>query len=1327
MFFILFLSLLYSTDSAFTFTTKLALQTAVDSWCAGDQVQALFDYGTVDEWNVSQITDMDQLFSGKSTCNPDIGNWDMSKVTTMSSMFFNAVAFNRPIGNWNTARVKYMNELFGKAYAFNQPIGNWNTATVTTMSYMFYNAAAFNQPINNWNTRNVVSMAYMFQNAAAFNQTLCLNTLSADLNDMISGSPLASLLPYPTCTNTPTAMPTAMPTAQPTAQPTTQPTEPPTAQPTAQPTTAQPTEQPTEQPTTQPTEQPTTQPTTTQPTAQPTAQPTTQPTEQPTAQPTTTQPTAQPTTTRPTAQPTLKKFENRAELKTAVDSWCGNVASARASVQANYGVIGDWDVSRVTDMTELFYGKTTFNQQIGNWDTSRVIATQYMFRDASAFNQPIGNWNTGKFTELLFMFVNANAFNQPIGTWDVGNVTTMASAFYNAHAFNQPIDAWNTAKLTNTNAAFMSAAAFNQPIGSWNTANVLYTSNMFMNAQTFNQPIGNWNTGKVLDMGTMFSGAAAFNQPMNNWDTSQVTNMAGMFRAATKFNQPLSFWNTTQVTVMGAMFEGASVFNGNIRNWDTSKVQNMYGMFASAGAFNQGLCWKQSTGLEKTNIFYSSQGSFLTHPDCIPLVSGCDGGYMGTFNGSTYEAITTYSTTNNKPCRICTDKYDYVVTDQLMQNGLVKAVLYASNVVNCSAGSRAFATNVVTKQVYSTPLKNQGNMTCVADWYGVFATQNMLSNSFMVTFAFTNLGNNVTLARSYNSMNVITTIQSLTEPQLVISSITSQAVGVGVEYETTVQLSLGAETQSCTFPSTINLVLGNGTAANCRPTAISMTTETPGQYKWRHIYVPLDITGCNADNAADDEQYFQLPMSVEIPYSSWAGGNSAWCFGEETVTGQRGSQCYGSTAQVRPTIARGQTSNIRINKRFVSNSNGAVNRVALSMVSYGATPCTGEIFSAQGTPYMTIKATGLSENDVSSLAWSATDQVKNNATILRSNDCGDVDSKTTCVVFSQVGCQAMNNFQDRTCSFANNDKVLIVTATNIAGSTTNMLTAPLNNNTFTTCSIPKTTQNVTALYSINFTATREDGAPGISLYRPIVSKLVLTNLNSSGPLSFYITDVTVELRQASSTLVSHTFTRSEKQKLMSLTSPYSADAHYCRTMSSSDKCSSFYSLFSTPFTAASNSTYNVNGGYKSCQDMTVMNEDRFIFTPSDWGMDRYIGLNLDMRFIFTAMMTRCSGSAGGGGGRRMLDVVVPSVAYINVTKNLSRDICQKTKSNNCAKIKSCKWATNPTQFNSRATCVAKSTISHWACENILSAGSCLTNKACTLNKNKKVCMTKTKK
>ena len=37
-----------------------------------------------------------------------------------------------------------------------------------------------------------------------------------------------------------------------------------------------------------------------------------------------------------------------------------------------------------------------------------------MFSSANAFNQPIGNWNVSKVTDMALMFQSATVFNQPI-------------------------------------------------------------------------------------------------------------------------------------------------------------------------------------------------------------------------------------------------------------------------------------------------------------------------------------------------------------------------------------------------------------------------------------------------------------------------------------------------------------------------------------------------------------------------------------------------------------------------------------------------------------------------------------------------------------------------------------------------------------------------------------------------------------------------------------------------------------------------------------------------------------------------------------------------
>jgi len=120
-------------------------------------------------WNVSQVTNMADVFAYTEAFNADISAWNTAKVTNMGGAFRDATAFNADISAWNTAAVTNMRATFYNAAAFNADISGWNIAAVTDMGYTFYNAAAFTADISAWNTVKVTNMFAMFYNAAAFN------------------------------------------------------------------------------------------------------------------------------------------------------------------------------------------------------------------------------------------------------------------------------------------------------------------------------------------------------------------------------------------------------------------------------------------------------------------------------------------------------------------------------------------------------------------------------------------------------------------------------------------------------------------------------------------------------------------------------------------------------------------------------------------------------------------------------------------------------------------------------------------------------------------------------------------------------------------------------------------------------------------------------------------------------------------------------------------------------------------------------------------------------------------------------------------------------
>ena len=235
-----------------------------------------------------------------------------------------------------------------------------------------------------------------------------------------------------------------------------------------------------------------------------------------------------------------------ANFQDAVNLWF----TAESNATSTYGHISDWNVSQVTDMSEAFRDRSSFDANITAWDVSNATSMDHMFANASSFNQPIGNWEVSAVTNMNYLFAGS-MFNQPVGDWNVSSVTNMAGMFANT-PFNQPIGDWDVSSVTKMDRMFKSAAPFNQPIEDWDVSSVTEVQEMFKSS-SFDQPIGDWNVSSVTNMAGMFANSP-FNQPIGDWDVSSVTKTDWMFSDATAFSQPLDDWNVSAVTNMENMF-----------------------------------------------------------------------------------------------------------------------------------------------------------------------------------------------------------------------------------------------------------------------------------------------------------------------------------------------------------------------------------------------------------------------------------------------------------------------------------------------------------------------------------------------------------------------------------------------------------------------------------------------------------------------------------------------------------------------------------------------------------------------------------------------------
>lgn len=154
--------------------------------------------------------------------------------------------------------------------------------------------------------------------------------------------------------------------------------------------------------------------------------------------------------------------------------------------------------TKITNMSNLFYNKTSFNQNIGNWDVSNVISMYAMFWNAASFNQSLAYWDVSNVSDFINTFTRATNFNQNIEDWNVSNGTTMRGMFSYASSFNQPIGNWNVSNVDNMNYVFYNAISFNQDISNWDVGFVEEMFSMFNNASSFNQDLSNWNVENVF-------------------------------------------------------------------------------------------------------------------------------------------------------------------------------------------------------------------------------------------------------------------------------------------------------------------------------------------------------------------------------------------------------------------------------------------------------------------------------------------------------------------------------------------------------------------------------------------------------------------------------------------------------------------------------------------------------------------------------------------------------------------------------------------------------------------------------------------------------------
>ena len=115
---------------------KVACPVACNAACGGGGLLACEVYDIVDAVD-AYLADAD---AAEATYGGPIGEWDVSCVTDMDEMFQNAEAFNGAIDAWDVSSVTNLFGMFSNAYAFDQDLG-WCVGTSVNTNYAFLASA----------------------------------------------------------------------------------------------------------------------------------------------------------------------------------------------------------------------------------------------------------------------------------------------------------------------------------------------------------------------------------------------------------------------------------------------------------------------------------------------------------------------------------------------------------------------------------------------------------------------------------------------------------------------------------------------------------------------------------------------------------------------------------------------------------------------------------------------------------------------------------------------------------------------------------------------------------------------------------------------------------------------------------------------------------------------------------------------------------------------------------------------------------------------------------------------------------------------------------
>lgn len=192
----------------------------------------------------------------------------------------------------------------------------------------------------------------------------------------------------------------------------------------------------------------------------------------------------------------------KVELSTAVTAYLANPTIANLT----YGNIRHWNVSKVTDMSAMFYDKLLYDADLSAWDVSKVTNMNSMFAEADGLDGRV------------------------LSKWDVSRVTDMGSMFAHCYGCSPDLSMWNVSSVTDMGMMFVHTAGSYNNLGKWDVSKVVDMYGMFNKAYGSFGDLAKWDVSNVKSFLDMFSQVGPKGD-LSNWNVSVDAKVDGMFNS----------------------------------------------------------------------------------------------------------------------------------------------------------------------------------------------------------------------------------------------------------------------------------------------------------------------------------------------------------------------------------------------------------------------------------------------------------------------------------------------------------------------------------------------------------------------------------------------------------------------------------------------------------------------------------------------------------------------------------------------------------------------------------------------------------------------------